>query len=236
MTPRLLLFDIDGTMVRVRRGLSRTVFLDAFGTVLEIEEISLPSGYTFHGRTDRSIYFDLAAHHEVNRMRAESLVGDFIDALIRGWNVSLDRNSVDLLPGVTHLLDALESEGRHSLGLLTGNVRAGAIAKLAPHDLYDRFIDGAFGSDATARNDLPPIALERIAAKSGTTFEPRDAVIIGDSVRDIECAQAHGLRVVAVATGGSTRQELEGHDPDLLLDTLEEPAAFFQFLDSVTRP
>lgn len=231
----LLLFDIDGTMVRVRNGLSREVFYSAFKRVHGIDRIESPEDYSFHGRTDRSIYFDLSEFSGVARADAVERSDRFVDDLVASWNDALDESTVEVLPGVVEILDILELDSKATLGLLTGNVRAGARAKLDPHRLYERFVDGAFGSDAVDRNDLPPIALDRIGRRLDRQFEAAEAVIVGDSTRDIACARAHGLQVIAVATGGDDVDLLERHKPDLLLDSLSDPEPIVRFL-SETLP
>ena len=74
-------------------------------------------------------------------------------------------------------------------------------AKLAPFDL-NRFFDfGAFGEDGVRRNELVPVAVRRAAERTGMAVGPADTVIIGDTVRDIACGEAHGVPVLGVATG-----------------------------------
>ncbi len=230
---RLLLFDIDGTLVNVRPGLSKKVFLETLASLHELESVELDEGYTFHGRTDRSIYADVC---RFNGVEDEHLLREemrFVDRLVEGWRATLDAESVTVLRGVRELLDLLEQRDREMISLLTGNVAACAVAKLEPHGLADRFTGGAFGSDSPDRNALPPFALERIEELTGHRFEPEHGVIIGDSPRDIECARSNGMHVIAVATGGSSREELADHSPDLLLSSLEEQDRFINFLERI---
>ena len=95
------------------------------------------------------------------------------------------------------------------MALLTGNWEIGARAKLEPFGL-NRFFDfGAFGEDGVRRNELVPVAVERAALQLGAPPEPSDVVIIGDTVRDIACGDAHGVPVLAVATGFTPDHRLE---------------------------
>lgn len=230
---RLLLFDIDGTLVNVRPGLSKQVFLDTLAALHALESVALAEGYSFHGRTDRSIYVDVCRY---NGVRDDDLVrheGVFVERLVEGWRSTLDAGSVSVLPGVPELLDLLDQRDTELLSLLTGNVAEGAIAKLDPHGLAGRFTGGAFGSDSPDRNELPAVALDRIEELTGHRFEPERGVIIGDSPRDIECARAGGLHVIAVATGGSDVEELADHSPDLLVDSLEQHDRIIKFLERI---
>ena len=109
--------------------------------------------------------------------------------------------------GVPAILDALEAAG-DTLGLVTGNIVAGAERKLGACELWHRFGFGAYGSDAADRNALPPIAVERGYRKTGRRFAPENTWIVGDTPQDIACALASDLRVLAVATGRFSVAEL----------------------------
>lgn len=228
---RLVLFDIDGTLLKVERGLSQRVVVEVINETLGREEhFALPETYRFHGRTDHMIFLDLCEHLGESRARAEGLIAAFECALMKRWNLHLNRETVRILPGVSLLLDLLHEDENVTLGLLTGNLADGARAKLQPHDMNRFFPFGAFGSDAVDRNLLPPIALQRANALNGNRFSYEDAIIVGDSNRDIECAKRWGIRSVAVATGGLSCDELREHQPDLLLETLEEIESLQEFI------
>ena len=127
---------------------------------------------------------------------------------------------MQLLPGVGELLGALESRDDIALGLLTGNWERGGRIKIGRFDLNRYFPFGSFGDDAMDRNDLPPIALERASVTHGREFAARDTVIVGDSLLDVECAKAHGIRCLAVATGKTDPAELAAEKPEWLVDDL----------------
>ena len=229
--PRLVLFDIDGTLLRVRREVGRRVLYDVFREVTgHPEPIALPDSYRLHGRTDRTIFRDIAAMIGMPSEDAANLFPAFEHALLTAWIAALNQQNVMILPGIIELLGRLENDSRVTLGLLTGNIERGARAKLAPHNLNRYFGFGAFGSDGFERNELPPIALERANRLNANTFSFDDAVIIGDSHRDIECARAWGIRSLAVATGGPTADELREHRPDALMETLEDDDAVLAFI------
>jgi len=86
--------------------------------------------------------------------------------------------------------------------LLTGNLEGGAALKLRAAGLDPaRFAVGAFGSDSARRPDLPAIAVERAARRTGRRFAGADVVIVGDTPDDVACGRPIGARTVAVATG-----------------------------------
>ena len=117
------------------------------------------------------------------------------------------------MPGIRELLDALESATTSSLGLLTGNLVAGARAKLGAVGIDpDRFRVGAYGSDhETARRAAGGRAAARARGARASTSPGRDVVVIGDTPADIDCGRAIGARAIGVATGHYSVDELREH-------------------------
>ena len=130
-----------------------------------------------------------------------------------------------LFPGVRELLERLNKLDDVLVGLLTGNVLRGAQLKLQRWNLEPYFRFGAYGDDHEDRSVLAAIALQKARALMGRDFSGSDTTVIGDTPKDISCARAIGARVVAVATGQVTRQELADHAPDVLLDSFENHEA-----------
>ena len=112
-------------------------------------------------------------------------------------------------------------------GLLTGNLRRGAETKLGFYGLWEYFPVGAFADDSETRNDLGPHALRRAKEHWGLEFPVGQVWIVGDTPHDIACARAIGARAMAVATGGFKAAELAGHGPDVVLESLDDTAAFW---------
>ena len=119
------------------------------------------------------------------------------------------------------------------MGLLTGNIEAGARGKLRPTVLLDLFRLGAFGSDDMDRRRLPAIACERARRLTGRRFAFEEVTIIGDTPLDVDCARACGAVAVAVATGFHRAEDLRACGPDLLFtDFSDVPAT----LAALTAP
>ena len=219
---RLVLFDIDGTLVNTHGAGSRSVrqaLLEVYGETGPIDS------YDFHGRTDPQIVREL--------MRMAGLEDDEIDAgMDRLWRLYLERleheldrpgvPGTEVLPGVTELLDALHETQDDLVALLTGNIEPGARLKLDAADLWHRFDFGAYGSDHERRDRLPAIAVRRARAATGLEFTGRDIVIIGDTPFDVECGRELGVWAVAVATGKHSVPELEAAGADVVLDDLAD--------------
>ena len=214
---RLILFDVDGTLIRCGRQV-RPIFAGAmeevFGTCGPLD------AYDFSGKTDRQIVLELLGG---TGMEPDQVLPDLPrmrDLYLAALEERLDRRLMEVLPGVEALLAELAAHPDVHLGLLTGNWRRGAEIKLSRFGLERYFPFGAFADDAVERNDLPPVALERAARAVGRDFAPRDTLIVGDSPRDVECARAHGLHVLAVATGWTSAEHLRRAGADRVVDSL----------------
>ena len=226
---RLLLFDIDGTLVKggPAKGAFECAMESVFGTAGPIV------GHNFAGKTDAQIARDL--------LHGAGLEDDEIDAGFRRlWDMylaeleaRLDGQPVTVLPGVRRLLDHVLELPDVALGLLTGNIRRGARLKLQSAGLTEFFSEGGFGaiggfgSDSEVREDLTAFAISRAGEELGVRFEPRSVVVIGDTPRDVACGRFGGTRTVAVATGRYDTAELTASGPDRVLND------FRNLLDSV---
>jgi phosphoglycolate phosphatase len=213
--PLLLLWDIDGTLLQraslehaqaMRQALVRVHGSLALDGRPEVEAA---------GRTDGAIARDLliAAGHasEAIDARADDVIAACCELYDELCPVDL---SPRLAPGVPEALASLGARPESfRFSLVTGNFERIARLKLARAGIGDWFPagQGAFGSDAEDREQLPPLARERAGGW------PRErTVVIGDTPRDIACARADGLRVVAVATGPFAVSELA--DADAVVD------------------
>lgn len=223
---RLILFDIDGTLVW--GGPAKDAFteamLEVYGTLGDVDNVS------FSGKTDPQIAREL--------LRGVGVPDEDIDGrlpqLFEGYTSRLERQLVDqpmtVLPGVRELLDALRDFTDVGVGLLTGNIARGAELKLGSAGLWGRFAVGSYGSDHEERDELPAIALERAKETWDVPFEPHQAIIVGDTPRDVTCGQRSGTRTLAVATGYFAADELARTGPDHVVEDLSETREVLRLL------
>ena len=218
---RLVLFDIDGTLIRTGGAGVR-----AFARTAEVIH-GRPRGtdaLRFHGRTDTSLVREFLRAHRIQDTPWN--VRHFLDAYVFLLDAELRRGAGELCPGVWEYIRSLRAlPDPPLLGLLTGNVRLGAALKLAAHGLGDEFILGAFGDDHEDRNQLAVIARDRANRRLGRRLEGKEIVVVGDTVADIECAHHIGARCLAVATGGVSLSDLLAHSPAAAVESLEEAVA-----------
>ncbi len=221
---RVILFDVDGTLVHAagagRRSLER-VLTGEFGRV----EHAL-SGLRLDGMTDRLIVREVLV--ALGRRFEESLCDRILESYVLALREEIQGPGFRVLPGVPEVLAALAAAGA-TLGLCTGNVAEGARLKLARGDI-DRFFEwgpeaiAGFAHDGEARELLVRAALDRGASRLGSALHPADALVVGDTPRDVSAARAHGVPVVAVATGRYGADELRQAGADGVLSTLDGAA------------
>lgn len=207
---KLVLFDIDGTLVHTGgagvKAFTR-VFATEFGVVSGAEKLK------FAGRTDVNLvreFFTLngiAASEENFRRFFERYVF-WLDQILRD-------SKTTLCPGVWEFIQGLRAlPDPPRLGLLTGNIQLGAEIKLRHFELWQEFELGAFADDHEDRDQIAHAALQRGSRVLGQPLRGEQVLVIGDTPLDIRCARAIGAKVLAVATGGATLDELKRHAPD----------------------
>jgi phosphoglycolate phosphatase-like HAD superfamily hydrolase len=210
--PKLVLFDVDGTLVSAGRA-ARESIVSALRSVLGWEGSS--DGNDFSGKTDPQILRELVLD-AVGSERFESTLGAVLDRYVEELERRLRPEAVLPKPGVALLLERLEAEPDVTLALLTGNIERGARMKLQPPGFNRYFPFGAFGDDSADRYRLPAIAVGRARNRTGRDFSGRSIVIIGDSVHDVACGRPLGARAIAVATGPTAPEKLAAERPDAL--------------------
>jgi phosphoglycolate phosphatase len=216
---RLVLFDIDGTLIR-SGGAGVRAFAETFATVFDLPGVT---GKTvFAGRTDVSLVREVFAQNGIPP--SEENFRRFFDRYPFWLDHFLHRLDGGALPGVREFIDRLEKR-KHPplLGLLTGNVRLGAELKLRRYDLWHHFKTGAFADDHEHRNCIASIARQRGCEVLGEGLDDQQVLVVGDTAHDVECGKSIGAKVLAVATGTSSVQELKAHKPTWTVGDLREP-------------
>lgn len=223
----VILFDIDGTLVTTAGG-ARQALLDAVTA-----QLGDPSGFdfSFGGMTDRGIMRrglrhrglagdDPGVDHAAVEARIDALIADYLPRLERLLATTPVHR---LLPGAGELARAAATWSGVAAGLGTGNVRHGATLKLRPFGLHEVLPFGGFGCDAELRADLIAAGHRRGAARLGVPLEQARLVIVGDTPLDVQAARANGGVTLAVATGSSSRAELQASGAEVVVDRLDEP-------------
>ncbi len=223
---RLILFDIDGTLINSgkagRRALSKAL-CELYGVPDAFQ------GIDFAGKTDLQIM-----REGLGRLGLSPSDGH-LRSLAELYLLRL-RDEVSIAPGqvgvgVRDLLETIRARRHLPMGLLTGNLEQGARVKLEPFGLNPFFPFGAFGSDHEDRNQLLPIAVRRLSELRGISVGPGQCVVIGDTPLDVECARVHGSRCIAVATGPYSMEALARTDADLILSDLSATSSILEWIE-----
>ena len=215
---RLVLFDIDGTLVHTGSAGIKAfakVFATEFGAHDGIERMK------FAGRTDVSLVREFFNLHRIPATSEN--FERFFDRYVHWLHRILADSESAECPGVRSLITDLEAMPEPPLlGLLTGNIRLGAEIKLRHFGLWDHFETGGFADDDEDRDKIALAAKQRGGRVLKRELKGEEIVVIGDTPLDIRCGRAIGAKVLAVATGGARYHELEAHKPDWVVEDLRE--------------
>lgn len=225
---RLLLFDIDGTMLTCSgRGVRamHTALQQVYG-LAAVEAQIQPQG-----KTDPMLFEEVGAAYglapDAIVARHPVLHDTYVEVLRREL---LELGACETKPGVPALLAALAARADVVLGIVSGNLERAAWLKLEAAGLRPFFTRGAFGSDGRRRADLVGLALQRFTTTDGGRFGAEEVWVIGDTPDDVAGGRAHGTRTLAVATGSFTRTQLMACNPETLLDDFADTASVIDIL------
>ncbi len=234
----LILFDIDGTLLSAKQEawklaadesvekcwmgeveMMRDVIHDITGIIVD------PYRYKASGKTDAQVVFELFE----GICMAEEEIYDWMPKLLEEYLKRLGKvingpKSVELMPGVRELLEELSSRQDVVLSLLTGNCQGAARLKLATHGLEKYFVfeAGAYGDRAKHRDELPAEAVKAAKKHKGHQFVGTQVVLVGDTPSDVRCVKTIQARVLAVATGSYSLEQLQAEGPDHLFSNLSD--------------
>lgn len=229
MSTKLLLFDLDWTVLYTGGAGIRALdyaFLEHFNIPKAMHGIS-PDG-----KTDPAIIRELIQVHlnrEAEKAEITAICQRYVDRLPH--EIAHTAEYV-VLPGIPELLDRLDQNPDALVGLGTGNLEAGARAKLSRTPLLRYFKFGGYGDDSEMRSEVLQAGVQRGQALAGQAFAPRDVVVIGDHFRDIQAARAIGATIISVATGHLKEPQLRTHRPDFLFRNLADTARVLEAIFS----
>jgi phosphoglycolate phosphatase-like HAD superfamily hydrolase len=223
----LVLFDIDGTLLHsLSAGVHAmtSTLRELHGIEPDFKQIEI------HGRLDTLIWRDLSKIHgyptdDASHANFRRTYGEHLDRRLA------ENNTVQRYPGAKELVDATLVVPGLTIGLLTGNYEHTGHLKVRHAGIDPRhFIVNAWGDDGHDRRSLVPVAMRRYQELHGRPVAPQDVVIIGDTPADVDCAHASGARVIAVATGHFTVDQLRAAGGDLVVADLSDTEALVRWI------
>ena len=222
---RVLLWDLDGTLVRGRRfgafkDYTAPMLEKVFGTAGSLHDLVV-SGMTDLQIVEEALRSEGITREQINSRRDE-LLACYMDEMKRATGNGLQ--ILEAMPGAREVLQAVKKHPRYASALLTGNIEPAAQLKVELTGLAEFFqLPGAFGNESFDRRDLPAIAAQRINEHLAAELQPEQFIVIGDTPNDIACARHFGARALAVATGRLYgAEDLLACKPDALLQDLSD--------------
>jgi len=225
VTRRLVLFDVDGTLIErgdpahvaaIDRGIHTVFPAAAHVSILDLD---------LDGKLERQLVRGVLAAAGLEPTVPEDSLATIFQTAAEFYRAAWDGRSGDhdLLPGIRPLLDRVADDPRFALGVLTGGIRPIVEIKFRRLGLADYFPIGAFGDeDVEERPDLLPLAVKRAEAHYGTPFPSNRVVIVGDTPHDVRCAHVGGATALAVATGRYPEDALRDAGSDVVLPDLTD--------------
>ena len=227
---RLILFDVDQTLVSVRGG--DVIALNAaFEQVHGIAEAFRE--FTFAGGLDLPLMIEAYRKWGIMTDGAGKIPDlsvfkaayfEHLTRILETWTKGM------VCPGVPELLESLASDSKVQLGLETGNFRESAFIKLHRYGLEVYFEEGGFGGDHFERREVVASAIAKCQERSGRTYSPGEIFLVGDTPHDVEAGRANGVRTLAVATGNYTLEELTRLNPTYVLPDLSDTERVLRLL------
>ncbi|MEK7497192.1 MAG: HAD family hydrolase [Patescibacteria group bacterium] len=222
----IALFDIDWTLINGLNRMHSESFRYIFKHVFRLENINV---YDIrpHGMTDLQIIFEILRIHNLSALFTKKRVNMSVRLMGNYYVENSYKEQVTLMPGVIDLLNTLKKRG-YLMGILSGNIERIGKQKLVDALISEYFSFGAFGDMSVSRSELVDFA-EINMQKNGIKAQKNQFVIIGDSVRDIECAKNSKLPSIGVATGSYSNKEIQLAGANLAVNTLKEVNSVMRF-------
>jgi phosphoglycolate phosphatase-like HAD superfamily hydrolase len=233
---RILLWDLDGTLVRGKRfgtfkDYTVPMLESVFGTAGNLREMIVS------GMTDLQIVEEALRSAGITREHISARKDELKRCYIEQMKIAVDNGAhvIEAMPGARAALQAVHDHPRYQSALLTGNIEPAAYLKVESADLAEFFtLPGAFGDESFDRRDLPAFAAQRINAAVGRELKPDQFIVIGDTPNDVACARHFGARVLAVGTGRvHSIDDLRACEPDALLPDLLDVDLFMETLEKI---
>ena len=236
MIKKLVLFDLDGTLVYTGQA-GRSALIKAIKTLYG-REPKFEHGL-ISGRTDAdnfSIVYKLVKGKNPSKKEVQKIHQKYLELLPLEIKQTCRKKTYKLVPGIKKLLAKLATEKEIALGLGTGNVREGAIIKLEPSGLQKYFSYGGYGADGHTREEMLQAAVKRASKKFKTKFTPDQVYVVGDTHRDVLAAKVCGFHSAAITCGFGEPKLLQRSAAELELKNFNDLKTFYVWLGLTTDP
>jgi len=220
MEQKLILFDIDKTLVNEMKRDGDPWQL-AFKSIYGIDcPITLMQANS-HGMTMKEIAIETMKNKGLKKDEILEKLDLFIESLEKFYHKSLENGKITLFSKIPELLQKLSDE-KYILGLVTGNTKIIAFAKLKKAGIDQFFETGGFGDDSPNREELVKLALTRVKEKYSFQIDKKNIFVIGDAPKEMFAAKKNNIQAIGVATGLYSKKKLSDAGADFVLDNLQD--------------
>ena len=213
---RLVLFDIDGTLVKGFKGHGRA-FSEGFKKVYGVDATVDTIGV--QGMTEQQVIIEVLKQHGLNEEEIKSKIEECMRVMIDYFKKIVATDEIILLDGVQELLRQLKDRDI-LMGLVTGNLKPIGKGKLGKVNIDYYFKIGGFGNDDVDRANLARLAIERAKKYYGFQFN-NNVFLFGDAPQDMKAGKEVGVKTIGVATGVYSKEQLEDAGADFTLKNLK---------------
>lgn len=218
MKKRVVLFDIDGTLLTTG-GAGMGALNGAFESIFAVSGAF--DGISFVGSMDCNLFSKVSQKclgRELEPSEAEALSTAYVHRLREAF----PQCPFKVYAQASEVVKHLANDPNMYLGLATGNLEAAAWAKLEYAKLDHYFQIGGFGMQGPTREDMTRAAWESTCDHFGIDSDPKNGVLIGDSVHDIRCALEIGVTAVGITTGWTDAATLRNAGAHAVIDSMSE--------------
>lgn len=216
MMNKLILFDIDKTLIKSSKGHNKA-FSEAFKIVYGVD--TTIDIINHHGMTDQQIIIEVLKKNGLDEPTIRLKLEECMNVMVKVFNKIVDNGEIIVLEGVKELLEELDKRGI-IMGLVTGNLEPIARGKLEKVGLNYYFKVGGFGSDDINRTNLVRLAIKRAEENFDFKFED-NIFLFGDAPQDMRAGKEVNVKTIGVTTGIYFKEELENAGADFILENLK---------------
>jgi len=219
-TPKMVLIDVDGTLVDSVPDL-------AFCVDEMLKQLDMPVrgeaavrewvGNGVIRLTERALTNDLNGYPE------QALFDKAMPIFNELYMENTSKRS-ELYTGVVEGMAFLKECG-FKIGCVTNKAAQFTIPLLKDLGLHDEF-ETIICGDTLEKKKPDPEPLLHAAAQLGV--KPKESLMLGDSKSDVKAARAAGFKIICMSYGYNHGEDIRNYDPDVVIDSMAELPKYIQ--------
>lgn len=210
----LIFFDINGTIIK-KDSRTDIPYQKAINEFLNTKNAM--EGVNTSARSDKDVFMEVLENHKQNfsEEKWNEFLRLYVKYLEEFKSTDVWRENADAISFIEKL-----SHTNHKLSLITGELSVGAEYKLKKLGVWKYFKTGGFGEHGLKRFDIASFALNESKQIFNTEFD--EIYVIGDTILDIKTARHLNAKIISIATGSNSYEELKIEKPDYLIKEFKD--------------